>query len=849
MATATATHALSSTLPTADDPAGGSVWRAPLVPVALAATAGILLGRYADVPLVPCLAVAAAGLIGWFRLRNRPAPLPLACLGMTVLALGAGYYHYRHDFYPPDDIGNVATPEPRPVHLRGVLEEEPFRPPPEANRDLRSVAGTPRTVTVLAVTEVQHDMVWLPASGLAHLEAAGPLEEIHAGDEVDVIGRLVAPQEPGNPGEFDYAAHLRDQGIRAEVIVEKTAGGVVRLAEGWSHSPRGWLALAKGWGQRALDEYLPPEQSGLAQALLLGRGAPLARADWDRYVRAGVVHVLVVSGLHMAVLAWLLWCLLGLLGVRRRYGACVVATLLVLYALMTGAGMPVRRAAAGVGVVCGGVVLRRRDLVANTLALAWLVVAVLNPADLFAIGCQLSFLAVIVLNWGASRWLRRKVDPLEKLLEESRPAWQRHALGTGRFVLGCYLATGAVWLAETPLLAADVHVVSPVALLLGPPLMFLALVALVSGFALLAAAAVAPPLAPLPAWLTGLSLSACDGLVASSLKVPGSSWYVSDVPPWWLWVFYAGLLGLLWIQPLRQRWRWAVLAGLAWLCVGLVAVLHRPASDELRCTFLAVGHGGCAVLETPDGRVLLYDTGSLAGPDVTRRQIAPFLWSRGIRRVDEVLLSHADLDHFNGLPDLMERFAVGQVTCTPTFSEKPTAGVHRVMQELKDRGMNVRIVRAGDRLTAGDVQMEVLHPPPQGPEGNENARSLVLLVRHAGHAILLTGDLEGPGLERVLTLPPENVDVLMAPHHGSRAANTPDLADWSRPRVVVSCQGPPPGPDRRGDVYAGRGVEFLGTWPHGAVTVRSHRTGLIVETYRTRQRFAVHPEPRPAAPP
>jgi competence protein ComEC len=89
----------------------------------------------------------------------------------------------------------------------------------------------------------------------------------------------------------------------------------------------------------------------------------------------------------------------------------------------------------------------------------------------------------------------------------------------------------------------------------------------------------------------------------------------------------------------------------------------------------------------------------------------------------------------------------------------------------------------------------------------------------------------------------------MAPHHGSRAANTPDLADWSRPRVVVSCQGPPPGPDRRGDVYAARGVEFLRTWPDGAVTVRSHRTGLVIETFRTRRRFAVHPEPRPAAPP
>jgi competence protein ComEC len=299
---------------------------------------------------------------------------------------------------------------------------------------------------------------------------------------------------------------------------------------------------------------------------------------------------------------------------------------------------------------------------------------------------------------------------------------------------------------------------------------------------------------------------------------------------------------VLLLEPLRQRWRWVVLAGVGWVCVGLVSGAGRLPSDELRCTFLAVGHGGCTVLEMPDGRVLLYDAGAIAGPDVTRRQIAPFLWSRGIRRIDEVFLSHADLDHFNGLPALLERFAVGQVTCTPTFADKQIEGVRYVLEALREHGVPVRIVHAGDRLTAGTVELEVLHPPPKGPEGNENARSLVLLVRHERHAMLLTGDLEGPGLERVLALPSTPVEVLMAPHHGSKAANVPALAAWARPRLVVSCEGSPPGGTRGPEPYTATGAPFLGTWPHGAVTVRSHRTGLVVETYLTRQRFAVRSE-------
>jgi competence protein ComEC len=259
----------------------------------------------------------------------------------------------------------------------------------------------------------------------------------------------------------------------------------------------------------------------------------------------------------------------------------------------------------------------------------------------------------------------------------------------------------------------------------------------------------------------------------------------------------------------------------------------------LRCTFLAVGHGGCTVIETPDGRVLLYDAGAISGPDITRRFIAPYLWSRGVHRIDEVFLSHADLDHFNGLPALLDRFAVGQVTMTPTFADKATPGVAQTLAVLRERGVPIRILKAGDRVTAGAVQIDVLHPPPTGPDGNENARSMVLEIRHAEHRILLTGDLEGPGLEQVLQLPPRPTDVLMAPHHGSKVSNKADLAEWAHARVVVSCQGPPRGAPVLDAVYNPTGAQVLGTWPHGAVTVRSHASGMVIETYATGQRIVL----------
>jgi competence protein ComEC len=488
-------------------------------------------------------------------------------------------------------------------------------------------------------------------------------------------------------------------------------------------------------------------------------------------------------------------------------------------------------------------------LSANSFGLAWIVVALLNPTDLFTVGCQLSFLAVAVLYWGTSQWFHRNPDPLERLIEESRPAWLRVIRWFGKRILQTYAITATVLLFQTPLVATHTHLISPIAVLIGPVVIFLASIALIAGFLLLLSCILMLPLAPLFAWVTQVSLAGCERVVNWGDGLSWGHWYVSDVPTWWLWIFYPALLAVLTQQPLRERWRWGGLAGLGWLSLGLALTLpmlggdKRPAADELRCTFLAVGHGGCTVLEMPDGRTVLYDSGAIDGPNVTRRQIAPFLWTRGIRRIDEVILSHADLDHFNGLPALLDRFAVGQITSTPSFADKSTPGVRETLAAIERHGIPLRIVQSGERLSAGEVEIEVLHPLAKGPEGKENYRSLVLVVRHAGHTLLLTGDLEGPGLARVVALPLPQVDVLMAPHHGSRAGdqleltNRTQLAFQTRPWIIVSCQGLPLSSPTKPNPFAVGGAQYFGTWPHGAITIRSRPGQLDVETFRSQQRL------------
>jgi competence protein ComEC len=828
---------------------GLPVWHAPLVPIALAVTAGIVLDRAWHVPLPFALVAAAASLL--LFVLHAPGPrtlLALLYLWTGCLALGAAYHHVRRHGTAPDDVRHLASEQGQPARLRGVIDSPPVTVKGTGVDPLRSFPRKATTRFVLCVTAVLDPATrsWHGASGLVRVSAAGHAGVLSAGDVVEIVGRLSLPEPPGNPGEFDYASYLTDHDVSATLAArDDHSVTVLERSSGWS--PTAWPALVRGWGQDVLLRTLPAPHGDLAAALLLGDSPGMTTDDWDLYLRTGVIHVLAISGQHLVVLASFLWIGLRLARVRRRRGALIVALILLFYALVAGGRPPVMRSAWMVVAYSGGVLLGRPANPANTFALAWLLVALYSPSDVCNAGCQLSFLAVAVLVWGVpgigamSYLLRFNLfghrDPLAQAIAESRPAALQLLYGVVRTIGEAYLMNVLVWLAVTPLAAYHFHLVSPVALLLGPPLVLLTSIALLAGFAVLVLAPVIGPLAVPFVLVMQWCLAGCASLTQFGSRLPGAYFYVPDVPAWWLWCFYGALLVVLALR-VPVRFPVAALSGLcAALALGLLLVLwpHRP--GEFRCTFLAVGHGGCAVVETPGGQVLLYDAGSIAGPDVTRRTIAPFLWQRGIRRIDELIISHADLDHFNGIPDLVERFAVDRITHTPTFPQRDMHAMRVALAAVERRGIPMRVVSAGERWSADELTLEVLHPPAEGPDGKENVRSLVLLLRHHGVSLLLTGDLEEIGLAQVLTLPRHPVDVLMGPHHGSAKANTAALAQWAGARVVVLCQSRSDNTGEAARAYAATESVALGTWPHGAVTVRQDAGGAWVETFRTGRRI------------
>lgn len=447
-----------------------SVWRAPLVPLALAMTLGIVFDRVIPIPVAASLLAVPAFLLAWLLARSgNQISLGLVFLLSAVAAAGAARHRLFLDgSQSADNISRFADAEPQPVLVRGTVNSDPIIPKLPPRDPLRAFPETASTRLTLQASRLTVHGGWEPVSGIVQVTVAGRLENILQGAEVEIAGLLSTPSGPSNPGEFDYAAYLRDQGIGA-VLRVRNSQAVTLLREGNPAFISGWLSWLGAWYKQVLDRTLPAEQAVIARALLLGDGTAMTGAEWDKYLNTGVIHVLAISGQHLVVLGSFAWLVLRILGVSRRRGALAVACFLFGYAILVGARPPVMRAAWTVLAIAGGMLLARPVMPANSFALAWILVAAINPTDVFNSGCLLSFLAVAVLFWGTSGW-QRQPDPLEQLADESRPAWLRGLRWLGRIVLVSYAINLAVWLAVTPLVAQRFHVVSPVALLIGPPI-------------------------------------------------------------------------------------------------------------------------------------------------------------------------------------------------------------------------------------------------------------------------------------------------------------------------------------------------------------------------------------------
>lgn len=844
-----------------------------MLPLVSAFAFGVLLiQQLAQLPAVPPLApgLLAGGiaLFLWVNRTNRHSAGPgqgryvnPALLGLAGLLLGSGWALWRAELRLADAL--PAALEGQDIRMTGVVAA---MPQPFGD----GVTNGGLRFEFIVETATSANTARQPSSGVPGMsgvparillswyvpqEKAGrqqgnifpALPDLRAGERWQLPVRLKIPRGNANAGGFDYEGWLFERDLRATGTVRPVAGLLApsRL-ETLVYRPLFLIERGRQLIREQFLQQLPERESpyiGVLVALVIGDQHGIDGKLWDRFSRTGITHLLSVSGLHVTMMATVFGLLCG--GLWRRFPRLLrhvpvqpVQLLAgwsaaLLYTLLAGFAVPAQRTVYMLTVAVLAALSGRRVAARHTLALALLLVLLLDPWAVLAAGFWLSFAAVAALLY-ASQGIETAAEiPLYARLWQAVQAWGR--------------SQWAATLASLPILLLvfqQFSLVSPLANAIAIPVVSVP----VTGLALLAGLfALLPGLES----VVGLLLQVAHGIFAllMALILPLADWpvWTAPAPPLAIALLAAlGVLILLLPPGLAGRH-----AGFILLLPALFWPRPRPPEGEFRLDVLDVGQGLAAVVRTRN-HTLLYDTGPLysAESDAGQRILVPWLRHQGIDRIDTLVLSHADSDHSGGLRSLLAAVPVGRVLTSMQQWPQVDHAASRPVPEP---------CHAGQAWQVDGVSFTMRYPPARAyREGRkDNHLSCVLHVAlmpsrsnpamtGSWQGLLLTGDIEAEdeaalAAEAIAPAAALRADVLLVPHHGSQTSSTPALLDAVQPRAAIIPVGyhnryghPHPAVLQR---YAHRPLMLWRTDRDGAVSMRFSGTrtdgeALPIEAWR-----------------
>jgi ComEC/Rec2-related protein len=748
--------------------------RLPCLGLFLLAAAGTIAGRL--VPLtggIFALAAALALLVAvWFRARP---VIPLA-LGVGLAFAAAQTWGFRES--PAARLATELSSRPQACSARiSVLEA------PRASES--STAQRYRFTARLERLRIGGEELRPACRVLVSWNGPPPVY----GGRYEVAASIANCAPARNPGEFDYAAWLANAGIRSQMQVLRERD--VRLLDVGGNPVARFANLSCAWIERTLSLGIAgTPEANLIRAMTIGDTAGTPDALKDAFRETGTFHLFSVSGLHVGIVAVLVWTLLGALGVSQRRSVLIIIPSLFFYALLTGLSPASLRAAIMLSIIAASLLLDRPAVALNSIGAAGFLILLGDSSQLFNSGFQLSFgavTAIVLLALPVQRRIETLFAPDPFLPTRLIPTWHHLGLRLAEGSAALVAVSFAAWLASLPLTIHYFHLVS----LSSIPANLLAVPLASASLAVAAVALVSGLFSP---WLAGI-FNQANYLLAKLLifvvnafaALPGSSFYVG---------------------------------------------LPQPPGTLATLTVLDAGAGGAQVL-LAGGTSWLIDPGPEFFADTVT---LPYLRLRGVNELDALVLTHGDIKHIGGAERILATLHPRRIFDSGLPDRSPTR--RRILAGLAAAGMSSIRADVGFSTSAGpDAKVSVLFPPPDAIGADADDKALVLRVEIGDFAALLVSDAGLPTEQWLLSHARDQLacDVIAMGRHVSGLSGDPEFLRTAHPRVVIASAADFPEAERIRPAWAravrALGIDLVRQDETGAVTVTITRAAFIVQPF------------------
>src|SRR5215471_15047762 len=757
--------------------------RQPFVGLTLMAATGIIVAEV--IPLAPTALISTAIVLSICIL----VALRWPALAGTYLIVAAGFF-LLHKFATTNTAGQQLADKlgerPRVATAVGCVITEPKIAPSGFARflfKLNSIEFEGRKQSTHAVWQVR----WKGAPEF--------------GDELKLFGNAAPIAAPRNPGEFDMRAYLARHDVRRALFVRYPEEGTL-IRHGGGNPILRAAQKSRSWMQNGLCRGLEnsPQVQAFLSGIVLGLRQQAPEDIEEPFQQTGTLHLFAVAGLHIGIVATLLWMLATLARLSRKTAAAIVIPLLFFYAAVTGLHVSSVRAATLASILIGGLFFERKVFLANSLAAAAFFILCWNTNELFSTGFQLSFAvvgAIVLFTDPFFKVFQRRgaADPfLPQTLVRGPRRWMHSSY---EWVSGGVSVSLAAWVGSVPLILWYFHLVTPISLLAN-------LVVVPIAFFVLAVALLSLMTTPLVPWVALVFNNAnwtlatlVIGIVNLFAQIPGGHFYV--------------------------------------------APLNWNEKSSARMTVLDLGAGAAVHLRTV-GSNWLFDCGSERNYE---RVVREYLHWAGVNRLSGLFLSHGDSLHIGGAMELLNDFPNTHVFDNPA---QDRSALHRRLSRMlsgsKKRGLKSSSLIAGDDLhLAHDVAARVLFPPASfaGVTADDQALVIRLSIAPATFVLLMSDsgeETEDALLSSGLEL---HSDVLIKGQHHSAASGSSAFLDAVRPQLIIATSQDFPEHERISedwvDEVRARGIKLFRQDETGAVLLEFHGREWTARAYLTGEIF------------